>query len=110
MTEELTPVVDTEPAAVNGTLDGGGEKYTGESVQVLRDAAHTHASGSLAWILSENTGDVELRTFFVEPFTDHSRREQRELTQSRISIASEIKEFNDSLHAQIVQRQIGLNI
>ena len=80
------------------------------ALDVLRDAAHAHASGSLAWILSENTGDVELRTFFVEPFTDHSRREQRELTQSRISIASEIKEFNDSLHAQIVQRQIGLNI
>jgi DNA gyrase subunit B len=40
MTEERTPVVVTEPAAVNGTHEDGRESYTGESVQVLRDAAH----------------------------------------------------------------------
>ena len=40
MTEERTPVVEIEQAPVNGTLDEAGADYTGESVQVLRDAAH----------------------------------------------------------------------
>src|SRR4051794_21535939 len=39
MTEERTPVIDTEPAA-NGTPAANGSEYTGQSVRVLQNRDH----------------------------------------------------------------------
>ncbi|HEX5272188.1 MAG TPA: DNA gyrase subunit B [Gemmataceae bacterium] len=40
MTEERTPVLDTEPTAANGTATDNGAEYTGESIRVLQNADH----------------------------------------------------------------------